>query len=122
MKRTRTFIVMAGAAILFGGTAVQAAPPPPSLAIPPKGSRFEAAGRVLLHAGQPCTSQIMFDFRGKKVVWLAAPKRETAVLTEAAKHKRKVHVAGIWKRGAHAGCAFVEVTRVVVEQKFLGIF
>jgi hypothetical protein len=105
----------------MGAERLQAAPAPPSL-VPAKGSHFESVGRIRLHAGQPCTPQIMFDFRGKSVLWLAAPKRETAVLTDAARHNRKVRVSGVWRRGAHPGCAFVEVTRVVVEQRFLGIF
>jgi len=64
----------------------------------------------------------MFDFHGRGVIWLAAPKRETALLTEAARHKQKVHVSGVWRRGASAGCAFVEVTRAAVEKRILGIF
>jgi hypothetical protein len=29
------------------------------------GSRFDGAGKVTLHAGQPCASQVMFDLSGK---------------------------------------------------------
>ena len=66
----------------------------------------------------------MFDFHGRRSIpiWLAAPKRETAILTEAARRRQKVRVRGVWRRGAHASCAFVEVTRVVVEKKILGLF
>jgi hypothetical protein len=114
---------IAAAAALLGPVSMQAAPPPPPLLIPPRGSHFEATGRVSLHVSQPCTPQIMFDFRGRKIIWLGAPKRETALLTEAARHNRRVRVSGLWRHGAHSGCAFVEVTRVVlVEPKFLGIF
>src|SRR5438034_1264919 len=28
------------------------------------GSRFDQVGRVTLYAGEPCTTQIMFDFHG----------------------------------------------------------
>jgi hypothetical protein len=78
------------------------------------GSRFDGVGRVTLHAGQPCTSQIMFDFRigSSKSVWLAAPMRETKVLTEAASRHRRVHVSGIWRHGKQAGCSYVDVTKV----------
>ena len=108
--------------ILIAATA-SAARPSPAPVFPPKGSAFDSEGRVSLHVGQPCTSQIMFDFHGRStVIWLAAPKVETAVLTEAARRREKVRISGVWRRGAHAGCAFVEVTRVVVEKKMFGIF
>ena len=121
MKVGPCLLLVVGAVVLLGGAETRAAPLPPAL-LAPKGSRFEAAGRVVLHVGQPCTSQIMFDLRGKRVVWLAAPKRETALLTDAARHGLRVRVSGVWKRGAHSDCAFVEVTRATVEKRFLGIF
>ncbi len=102
---------------------VPAARPSPTPSVPAKGSHFESVGRVSLHVGQPCSSQIMFDLHGRSaIVWLAAPKRETTVLTEAARRHEKVRISGVWRRGAHAGCSFVEVTQAVAEKKVLGIF
>lgn len=121
MRLAPCLVAIIGTALLFGSAEVHAAPPPPNLG-PAKGSRFESAGRVSLHIGQPCTPQIMFDLRGKKVIWLAAPKRETAFLTDAARHSRRVRISGVWRHGAHSGCTFVEVTRAVVDERFLGIF
>jgi hypothetical protein len=80
----------------------------------PRGSRVAAVGKVTLHAGQPCTSQIMFDFRitgARSIVQLAAPMRETKLLTEAANHNRRVRISGSWQHGP-AGCSYVHVTKV----------
>ena len=55
----------------------------------------------------------MFDFRitgARSVVQLAAPMRETKLLTDAVNRNRRVHVWGVWR---HAnGCDYVEVTKV----------
>ncbi len=66
----------------------------------------------------------MFDFhaRGGTIIWLAAPKRETAILSEAVRRREKVRLNGVWRRGAQAGCSFVEVTQAAREKKILGIF
>src|ERR1700736_5385524 len=79
------------------------------------GSRFDEVGKVTLHAGQPCTSQIMFDFEGansRRGAWLAAPMKESKVLTDAATQGRRVHVRGTWRRGNDKTCPYVEVTNV----------
>jgi hypothetical protein len=78
------------------------------------GARFDGVGKVTLHAGQPCTSQIMFDFRTTSLntVSLAAPMRETKILTEAASRRRRVHISGKWRRGKQTGCSYVDVTKV----------
>jgi hypothetical protein len=79
------------------------------------GSRFDAIGRVTLHVGQPCTPQIMFDFRRPRstsAVWLAAPMRETTILTDAANRRSRVHVVGKWRRGGRTGCSYVDVATV----------
>jgi len=78
------------------------------------GSRFDGVGRVTLHAGQPCTPQIMFDFRAtsSNTVWLAAPMRETKILTEAADRQRRVRISGKWRRGRQTGCSYVDVAEV----------
>jgi hypothetical protein len=83
----------------------------------PVGSRFDEIGKVTMHTGQPCTSQIMFDFQSphsSRRVWLAARMRETKVLTEAAKRRRRVHVWGNWQRGKEKGCSYIHVSKVEV--------
>src|SRR5213592_3794108 len=75
------------------------------------GSRFDQVGRVRLYAGEPCMSQIMFDFHGAgSTVWLAAPRTETEILSDAAKKERRVHILGKWRRGGQSNCSYVEVT------------
>lgn len=79
-----------------------------------RGSRVSAVGKVTMHAGQPCTSQIMFDFRitgARSIVQLAAPMRETKLLTEAVNRNRRVRIWGNWQRGAAPGCNYINVTR-----------
>ena len=81
----------------------------------PVGARFDEVGKVTMHAGQPCTSQIMFDFQAtgsKRRVWMAARMHETKMLTEAARRHQRVHVWGNWQRGREKGCSYVHVTRV----------
>src|SRR5437764_5402221 len=51
----------------------------------PGGMRFDEKGKVTLHRGEPCTSQIMFDFHpadSRTVVWLAADAHDSAKLTD----------------------------------------
>ena len=79
----------------------------------PTGLRFEQVGRVSFYAGEPCASQIMFDFHGAgSTVRLAAPMHETKILTDAAKKNRRVHILGKWRRGGQPNCSYVEVTNV----------
>jgi hypothetical protein len=81
----------------------------------PRGSRFSAVGKVTMHAGQPCTSQIMFDFRITASRWIfqvAAPMRETKLLTEAANRNRRVRIWGTWQRGGEPGCDYLSVTKI----------
>jgi hypothetical protein len=76
------------------------------------GSRVSAVGKVAMHDGQPCTSQIMFDFRitgARSVVQLAAPMRESKLLTEAANRNRRIRIWGNWRHAG--GCDYVEVTK-----------
>jgi hypothetical protein len=75
------------------------------------GLRFDQVGWVSLYAGEPCTPQIMFDFYGtRSTVSLAAPRRETDILTDAANKNQRVHILGRWRRGAQSQCSYVEVT------------
>ena len=79
------------------------------------GARFTSVGKVTMHPGQPCTSQIMFDFRTTGVsstVALAAPMHETKLLTEAANRNRRVQVWGTWQRGQDRTCNYVNVSKV----------
>jgi hypothetical protein len=79
---------------------------------------FEGKGRVLLFQGQPCSPQIMFDLRQsfpKSTIRLAAPLRESRQLTDAARHRRTVHITGVWRHGRDKLCRFVDVTRVIAD-------
>ena len=63
----------------------------------------------------------MFVFRTARstsAVWLAAPMGETKILTDAAKHQRRVHITGKWRRGKTQGCNYVEVTQVEMPKWF----
>lgn len=74
-------------------------------------SRFDQVGRVTLYAGEPCTPQIMFDFHAtQSTVSLAAPMRETKILTDAANKNQRVHISGRWRRGGESNCSYVQVT------------
>jgi poly-gamma-glutamate capsule biosynthesis protein CapA/YwtB (metallophosphatase superfamily) len=87
----------------------------------PTGSSFDQVGKVTFYVGQPCTSQIMFVFhapRSTSTVWLAAPMRETKMLTEAAKRQRRVHVWGKWRRAKTQSCSYVEATQVEMQKWF----
>lgn len=92
---------------------------PEKLTVSARGSRagtpFAAAGKVSLHRGQPCASQIMFDFQttnARSVVQLAAPMRESKLLTEAAHHNRHLRIRGNWRSGLERGCNYINVTGV----------
>jgi hypothetical protein len=100
-------------AIVLTGIAgcAQVKKPAPQLKAAAVGSRFDQIGWVSLYAGEPCAPHIMFDFRGTRSgVSLAAPRRETEILTDAAKKNRRVHVLGKWRRGGQSNCSYVEVT------------
>src|SRR5437667_12684064 len=100
-----TGIVMAGMA----GCA-QIKKPPPQARAAPAGSGFDQVGRVSLYAGEPCTPQIMFDFHGtRSTVLLAAPRRETEILTGMANKTDRVHIVGRWRRGGQSNCSYVQV-------------
>src|ERR1700757_3839061 len=84
--------------------------PPVQARAMPAGLRFDQVGRVSPYAGEPCTPQIMFDFPGAGLTaWLAAPRNETDILTDAAKKDRRVHISGRWRRSEQSNCSYVEV-------------
>jgi len=103
--------LIAGAALAGMAGCAQVKKPSPQVRAATVGSRFDQVGRVTLYAGEPCTSQIMFDFHGAgSTIWLAAPRSETDILTDAAKKNRRVHISGKWRRGGQSNCSYVEVT------------
>jgi hypothetical protein len=105
----RWFIAAAALAAMAGCAQVKT--PAAQVKAAAVGSRFDQLGRVTLYAGEPCTSQIMFDFhRAGSTVWLAAARRETDILTDAAKKNRGVHISGKWRHGGQSNCSYVEVT------------
>jgi hypothetical protein len=111
MKKFLLHSFIAGAALAGMAGCAQVKKPAAQLKAAAVGSRFDQVGRVRLYAGEPCTSQIMFDFHGAgSTVWLAAPRGETEILTDAAKEDRRVHILGKWRRGGQSKCSYVEVT------------
>jgi len=108
-------LLIAGAALAGMAGCAQIKKPAALARAVPAGLRFDQVGSVTLYAGEPCTPQIMFDFRsGGSTVWLGAPKHETKTLTEAAKNNRRVHISGKWRRGGQSNCSYVEVTSAEV--------
>ena len=56
----------------------------------------------------------MFDFRmtgARSIVHLAAPIRESRLLTDAANRNRRVRIWGNWQRSQDHSCDYVNVTR-----------
>lgn len=84
------------------------------------GGDFDRIGTVSLYPGESCASQIMFIFHGGRPtsISLAAPWRESKILTEAVRAKRKVRVIGRWRRGQTPGCYYVEARQVEVQKSF----
>ena len=115
MKKVVLSWVISGAALAGIAGCAQIKKPAAQARAVPSGVRFDQVGSVTLYAGEPCTSQIMFDFHGAgSALWLAAPKHETKILTEAAKNNRRVHISGKWRRGGQSNCSYVEVTSAEV--------
>ena len=113
MKKLQWFIAWAA---LIGMTGcAQIKKPAPQVRAAPAGLRFDQVGSVTMFPGEPCTPQIMFNFRSaRSTVSLGAPKHETKILTEAAKNNRRVHISGKWRRGGLSNCSYVEVTSAEV--------
>ena len=115
MKKVLLSWVIAGAALAGMAGCAQIKKPAGQVRAVPVGVRFDQVGSVTLYPGEPCTPQIMFDFRSAgSTVWLAAPKHETKMLTEAAKNNGRVHISGKWRRGGQSNCSYVEVTSAEV--------
>jgi hypothetical protein len=115
MKKLLLTWVIAGAALAGMAGCAQIKKPAAQARAVPAGVRFDQVGSVALYPGEPCTPQIMFNFRSAgSTVWLGARKQETKILTEAAKNNRRVHISGKWRRGGVSNCSYVEVTSAEV--------
>jgi hypothetical protein len=115
MKKFSLTWIIAVAALAGMAGCAQIKQPAPQVRAAPTGLRFDQVGLVALFPGEPCTSQIMFNFRSAgSTAWLAAPKHETKILTEAAKNNQRVHISGKWRRGGQSNCSYVEVTSAEV--------
>jgi len=86
----------------------------------PVGGSFNQVGKVSLYPGESCASQIMFVFHSGRStsISLAAPFRQSKILTDAAHEHGSVHVWGRWRRGRAADCYYVEATQVEVQKSF----
>jgi hypothetical protein len=110
MKKFSLTWAIAGAALAGMAGCAQIKKPAPQVRAVPAGVRFDQVGSVTLFPGEPCTPQIMFNFRSAgSTVSLGAPKHETKILTEAARNNRRVRVSGKWRRGGQSNCSYVEV-------------
>ena len=115
MKKLLLIWIIAGATLAGMAGCAQTKKPAAQARAVPAGVRFDKVGSVTLYPGEPCTPQIMFNFRSAgSTVWLAAPKHETKTLTEAAKNNGRVHISGKWRRGGQSNCSYVEVTSAEV--------
>ena len=111
MKKFLLYSFFAGATLAGMAGCAQIKKPPAQARPAAVGSRYDQVGLVRLYAGEPCASQIMFDFHGAgSTVWLATPRSETDILTDAARKGRRVHVLGKWRHGGQSNCSYVEVT------------
>ena len=111
MKKLLSNVFVVATVLIGMAGCAQIKKPAPQLKAAAVGSRFDQIGRVSLYVGEPCAPQIMFDFHGaRSEVSLAAPRRATEILTDAAKRNRRVHVLGKWRRGGQSNCSYVEVT------------
>ena len=115
MKKHLLIRVIAGAALVGMAGCAQIKKPALEARAVPAGVRFDQVGLVSLFLGEPCTPQIMFNFRSAgSMVRLGARKQVTKMLTEAAKNERRVHISGKWRRGGVSNCSYVEVTSAEV--------
>ena len=115
MKKFLLHSFIAGATLAGMAGCAQIKKPAAQVRAVPTGVRFDQVGSVTMYPGEPCTPQIMFNFRSSRsTVWLGALKHETKILTEAAKNNRRVHISGKWRRGGQSNCSYVEVTSAEV--------
>jgi hypothetical protein len=111
MRKLFLNLIAAGIALAGMAGCAQIKKAAPQVKAAAVGTRFDQIGWVSLYAGEPCAPQIMFDFHGpRSMISLAAPRRQTEILTDAAKKNRRVHVLGKWRRSGQTNCSYVEVT------------
>jgi hypothetical protein len=111
MRKPFLNLIAAGIALAGVAGCAQIKRPAPQVKAAAVGTHFDQIGWVSLYAGEPCAPQIMFEFHGpRSMISLAAPRRQTQILTDAAKKNRRVHVLGKWRRGGQSNCSYVEVT------------
>ena len=111
MKKFSSSVLVAAAVLTGMAGCAQTKEPAAQVRAAAVGLRFDQVGWVSLYAGEPCTPQIMFDFHGtRSTVWLAAPRRATDFLTDAANKNQRVHILGKWRRGGQSNCSYVQVT------------
>jgi hypothetical protein len=116
----RSFLFLASVLLLASCAEPEKPKTPVRTANAPAGSRFDEIGKVSLYVGESCASQIMFVFHSERStsISLAAPMRETKILTGAAHDHCSVRVLGKWRRGEAAGCYYVEATQVEAQKSF----
>ena len=115
MKKLLLIWVIAGAALAGMAGCAQIKKPPAQARAAAVGAHFDQVGSIALYPGEPCTPQIMFNFRsGGSTIRLGAPKHESKILTEAARNDRRVHISGKWRHGGESNCSYVEVTSAEV--------
>src|SRR5438874_11202324 len=109
MKKFLPSWVIAGAALAGMAGCAQIKKPAAQARAVPADVRFDQVGSVTLYPGEPCTPQIMFNFRGGAPTgWLGAPKHQTKIHTEGAKNNRPDPNAGKWSRGGQSNFNDVE--------------
>src|SRR6476646_2224693 len=90
MKKLLLIWVIAGAALAGLAGCAQIKKPAAQVRAVPAGVRFDQVGSVTLYPGEPCTPQIMCNFRSAgSIASLGTPKHETKILTEAAKNNHR---------------------------------
>jgi hypothetical protein len=110
MKKFLSSVLVAAAVLTGMAGCAQIKKPAAQVRAAAVGLSFDQVGWVSLYAGEPCTPQIMFDFHGtRSTISLAAPRRETDILTAAATKNQRVHILGRWRRGGQSNCSYVQV-------------
>src|SRR5260370_3384726 len=115
MKNFLLMSFMAAAALAGMAGCAQIKKPAAQMRAVPTGVRFDQVGSVSLYPGEPCTPQIMFNFRSAgSTVSLGAPNDETKMLTQAATNTRQVHISGKGQRCRQSSGSYVALTRARV--------
>jgi hypothetical protein len=120
MNLIRHSVFWFGIALLLASCGEPERPKPAAISAPAArgGGAFDEIGKVSLYPGESCASQIMFVFHSGRStsISLAAPMRQSKILTDAVHHHRSVRVLGRWRRGKAPGCYYVEATQVEAQE------